>query len=135
VPLEQVLLHHPIDGGDQNDKAGMQRLRGIELPKVARVVGDEDKIAVACVAHDVPVLPARSADMRDVLSFMAGFPGDGDQVDAEAFVDQNLTTPRWCRAVVGRGVPAADRAMAACAGGRAADRQRRRRARAGSSRP
>jgi hypothetical protein len=26
--------------------------------------------------------------MRDVLSFMAALPGDGDQVDAEAFVDQ-----------------------------------------------
>jgi hypothetical protein len=67
----------------------MERLRGIELPEIAGVVGDEDKIAVAGVAHDIPVLPARSADMRDVLSFMAGFPGDGDQVDAEAFVNQN----------------------------------------------
>ena len=26
--------------------------------------------------------------MRNVAGFMAGFPGDGDQVDAEAFVDQ-----------------------------------------------
>jgi hypothetical protein len=26
--------------------------------------------------------------MRDVLSLMAGFPGDSDQVDAKAFVDQ-----------------------------------------------
>jgi hypothetical protein len=26
--------------------------------------------------------------MRDVPGFMAGFPGDGDQVDGEAFVDQ-----------------------------------------------
>jgi hypothetical protein len=26
--------------------------------------------------------------MRNVPGFMAGFPGDGDQVDAEAFVDQ-----------------------------------------------
>ena len=66
----------------------MQRLRCVELPEIARVVGDEDKIAVARVAHDIPVLPAGAADMRNVLGFMAGFPGDGDQVDAEALVDQ-----------------------------------------------
>jgi hypothetical protein len=53
----------------------MQRLRCVELPKIAGVVGDEDKITVAGVA-------------RDMLRFMAGLPGDGDQVDAEAFVDQ-----------------------------------------------
>ena len=66
----------------------MQRLRRIELPEIARVVGDEDEIAVAGVARDIPVLPARAADMRDMLGFMAALPGDGDQVDAEAFVDQ-----------------------------------------------
>jgi hypothetical protein len=26
--------------------------------------------------------------MRDVLGFVTGFTGDGDQVDAQAFVDQ-----------------------------------------------
>ena len=66
----------------------MERLRRIKLPEIARVVGDEDKIAVAGVAHDIPVLPARAADMGDVAGFMAGFSGDGDQVDGEAFVDQ-----------------------------------------------
>ena len=66
----------------------MQRLRRIELPEIARVVGDEDQIVVAGVARDIPVLPARAADMRDVPGFMAALPGDGDQVDAEAFVDQ-----------------------------------------------
>ena len=66
----------------------MQRLRRIELPEVAGVVGDEDKIALAGVAHDIPVLPAGAADMRDVAGFMAALPGDGDQVHAEAFVDQ-----------------------------------------------
>jgi hypothetical protein len=85
---EKFLLHHAIDGRDQNDEAGMQRLRGIELPEIARVVGDEHKIVVAGVGNDIPILPAGTADMRDVLRFMAGFPGDGDQVDAEAFVDQ-----------------------------------------------
>ena len=35
-----------------------------------------------------PVFPAGLADMGDMLSVMARLPGDGDQVDAEAFVDQ-----------------------------------------------
>jgi hypothetical protein len=85
---EKFLLHHAIDGRDQNDKAGVERLRGIELPEITGVVGDEHEIAITCVAHDIPVIPAGAADMRDVLRFMAGFPGDGDQVDAETFVDQ-----------------------------------------------
>jgi hypothetical protein len=66
----------------------MQRLRRIELPEIARVVGDEDEITLACLAHDIPVLPTGAADMRDVLGFMAAFPGDSDQVDTEALVDQ-----------------------------------------------
>ena len=74
--------------GDQDDKAGVQLLCLIETAEIAGVVGDEDKIAVAGVAHDIPVLPAGAADMRDMLRLMAGLPGDGDQVDGEAFVDQ-----------------------------------------------
>ena len=85
---EKLLLHRAADGRYQNDKAGMQRLRRIELPEIARVVGDEDKIIVAGVARDIPVLPTRAADMRDVPGFMAALLGDGDQADAEAFVDQ-----------------------------------------------
>src|SRR5215469_6136766 len=76
---EQFLLHDAIDDGDQNDEAGMQRLRCVKLTEIAGVVGDEDKIAVAGIAHDIPVLPARAADMRDVLRFMAGLPGDTNQ--------------------------------------------------------
>jgi hypothetical protein len=66
----------------------MQRLRRVELSEVARVVCDENKIAVARVTEDIPVFPAGAADVRDVLGFMAAFPGDGDQVDGKAFVDQ-----------------------------------------------
>jgi hypothetical protein len=66
----------------------MQRLRRIETPEVASVVGDEDKVAVAGVARDVPVFPPGLADMRDVLGVVTRLPGDGNQVDAEAFVDQ-----------------------------------------------
>ena len=31
--LEQVLLHRPVDGRDQDNKAGMQRLRRVEWRK------------------------------------------------------------------------------------------------------
>jgi hypothetical protein len=85
---EKLLLHRATDGRYQNDEAGMQRLRRIELPEIARVVGDKDKIIVAGVAHDIPVLPARAANMRDMPCFMAALLGDGDQADAEALVDQ-----------------------------------------------
>ena len=85
---EKALLQNAADGRDQNDEAGMQRLGRIEAPEIARIVGDEDKIAIAGVARDVPVFPAGLADMRDVLGVMAGLPGNGNQVDAETFVDQ-----------------------------------------------
>ena len=51
----------------------MQWLRPIELPEIARVVGDENEIVFARVTQDVPVLPTGPADMRDVLGFMTGF--------------------------------------------------------------
>jgi len=66
----------------------MQRLDGIEASEIARVIGDEDKITVSSVAHDIPVFPSCPADMGEVLSVMPRLPGDGNQVDAEAFVDQ-----------------------------------------------
>jgi hypothetical protein len=81
-------LHRAIDDRDQDDEAGMQRLRGVETAKVARVVGDEDKIAVSSVTHDIPVFPSCPADIGDMLGVMARLPGDGNQVDAEAFIDQ-----------------------------------------------
>lgn len=66
----------------------MQRLRRVKTPKVARVVGDQNEIAVARVSRDIPVLPAGFADTGNVMSFMAGLPGNGNQIDGEAFVDQ-----------------------------------------------
>jgi hypothetical protein len=74
--------------GDQDDKAGVQLLCLIETAEIAGVVGDEDKITVTRIAGDVPVLPTGLADMCHVLGVMAHLPGDSDQVDAEAFVDQ-----------------------------------------------
>ena len=66
----------------------MQRLRRVELPEIDGVIGDQDQVIVACAVRDVPTLPARAADMGDTPGFMAALPGDGDQVDTEAFVDQ-----------------------------------------------
>jgi hypothetical protein len=44
-------VQRPIDDRDQDDKAGMERLRRIETAKIAGVVGDEDKIAVSSTAY------------------------------------------------------------------------------------
>ena len=85
---KEFLLQRVADGGYQNDKAGMQGLRRVELPEIARVVGDKDEIVVAGVARDIPVLPARSANMRNVPCFMTTLFGDGDEADGEALVDQ-----------------------------------------------
>ena len=79
---EQALLEVAADIGQKNDEAGMQRLGRIELSEVAGVVGDEDQVVVACVARDIPVLPAGPADMRDMPGFMAALPGGCYQVDA-----------------------------------------------------
>ena len=87
---EQALLEVAADIGQKNDKPGMQRLGRVELPEIAGVVGDEDQVVVARVARDIPVLPAGAADMRDMPGFMAALPGGGDQLGAEAFVDQKL---------------------------------------------
>jgi hypothetical protein len=86
--LEKPPLEIPIDSREKDDETGMQRLRGVEAPKVARVVGDENEVAVARVAHDVPIFPASPADVRDVVRLMAGLSGNGNQINAEAFVDQ-----------------------------------------------
>jgi hypothetical protein len=86
--LEHTLLHDAADGRGQDDEAGMQRLLGIELPEIARVVGGENEIALAGIADDIPIFPAGAADTGDVLGFMASFPGDSGEVNAEAFVDQ-----------------------------------------------
>ena len=86
--LEQAPLQIAIDDRYQNHETDMQGLRRIELPEIAGVVGNEDVIALSGIADDVPVFPAGPADTGDVLGFMAGYPGDSDQVDAEAFVDQ-----------------------------------------------
>ena len=86
--FEQAPLHVTADNRDQDDEARMQRLPCIKLPEIARVVGDEDEIAFAGVARNIPVLPASPANARDMSGFMAGFPGYSDKVDGEAFVDQ-----------------------------------------------
>ena len=85
---EKALLQNAADGRDQNDEAGMQRLGRIEAPEIARIIGDEDEITITGVARDVPIFPAGLADMGDVLGVMACLPGNGNQVDAETFVDQ-----------------------------------------------
>jgi hypothetical protein len=76
--FEEPLLQDSVDRRDQNDEPGMQRLRGVKAPKVARIIGDQDEIAVTRVSCDIPVLPAGFANAGNVMSFMAGPPGDGN---------------------------------------------------------
>ena len=61
----------------------MARLR--ETPTVQH---QDPHDTLAGVAHHIPVFPAGPADMHDVLGVMARLPGDGNQVDGKAFVDQ-----------------------------------------------
>lgn|SRR5271165_2892781 len=56
--LEKAPLQIPINGGNKNDEPGVRKLCSIEMPKAARVVGEENEVAVAGVAHYVPVFPA-----------------------------------------------------------------------------
>jgi hypothetical protein len=57
-------------------------------PEIARAVGDEDEIAIASVARDIPVPPARAAKYAQGAVLLAALRGDGDQADADAFVNQ-----------------------------------------------
>lgn len=66
----------------------MQRFGGVEAAEIAGIVGNENEIALAGVARDIPVFPAGPADMGNMPRVMAGLPGDGNQVEAKAFVDQ-----------------------------------------------
>jgi hypothetical protein len=76
-------------GADRNNASDFRRLYAAEPLHAGLVIlGDKNKITVAGVACDVPVFPAGLAGMGDMLGIMAGLPGDGNQVDAEAFVDQ-----------------------------------------------
>jgi hypothetical protein len=85
---EKAPLKIPTDDREKNDKPGMQQLRRVETPEIARVVGDEYEVAVAGVTHYVPVFPTGSADVCDVVGVMAGLSGNSNQVNAEAFVDK-----------------------------------------------
>ena len=91
----------------------MQRLRRIEALEIARVVGDENKVAVAGVTRDIPVFPAGLAYMRDVLGVMAACPATETKSTVRHSSIRNLTTPQWCRPSGAPGARASDRARAA----------------------
>lgn len=70
------LLHGTVDVRNDNDQAGVKRLRPVEPAEIAGVVGDQHKVAFGGVAQDVPVLPPGHADMGNVLSLIASQAGD-----------------------------------------------------------
>jgi hypothetical protein len=86
--LEQTPLRITADNRDQNNEAGMQRLRRVKLLEIARVVGNENKIAVARVAPTFQSFQPARPTCATCWASWPDSPGSGDQVDAEAFVDQ-----------------------------------------------
>jgi hypothetical protein len=55
----------------------MKLLPGIQLEKVAGVVGNHDKITGDGVLGNAPVLPSGFSDERDMLGVMASLVCDG----------------------------------------------------------
>ena len=59
-----------------------------QLSEIGGIVGDENKIILARVAQNIPVLPAGFADVRHVMRFITGLGRDGHELNAETLVDQ-----------------------------------------------
>jgi hypothetical protein len=74
---KKPLLSFPIYAWQQNNQAGMKLLPGIQLEKVADVVGNHDKITGDGVLGNAPVLPSGFSDERDMLGVMASLVCDG----------------------------------------------------------
>jgi hypothetical protein len=62
--------------------------RDSHASRVARALGDKTGMSCATPARAISSFPAGPANTGDVLGFMAALPGDSDQVDAQAFIDQ-----------------------------------------------
>jgi hypothetical protein len=81
-------VHSAIHIGNENHKTRMQRLGRIELAKICGIVRDQNKIVLACVVRDVPILPPCSAHMSNVVRFVARCGGDSHQLNAQTLIDQ-----------------------------------------------
>src|SRR5712672_300742 len=66
----------------------MQLLSPIEPAKVARIVCDDHHAMFAREGGDVPILPTRFPDMREVIGFETGPMRFVREIQAQALVDQ-----------------------------------------------
>jgi hypothetical protein len=80
---------------DQDDESGMDLDRRMLLQEIAPIQRDDDLVVGYRVRHQIPVLPARLADMGHVVRVVAPRLRGGDEVGAEAFVDQEAVHQCW----------------------------------------
>lgn len=90
--LKQQPLNVLVHRRDDDHQASMQRLHCIEPPKIRRVVGHQHEIALAGIAQNLRVFPARAADMSNVMRRVPGLRSNGNQVNGQAFVNQKPHT-------------------------------------------
>ena len=95
---EQAPLQMAIDDRYQNDETSMQGLGRIELPEVARVVGNEDEIGLSGIANDIPVFPPARPMRATCWASWPDTPATATRSTLRHSSIRNLTTPRWCRA-------------------------------------
>lgn len=86
--LEQSLLKVSRHVRDENHKAGVYRLVGVEPPEIGSIVCNENKIVLASVAQDIPILPPRLANMRYVMRLVPRIGCDAYEFNTETLVDQ-----------------------------------------------
>jgi len=68
----------------------VKQMARIEPPEIAGIVRDHHKVSVNGMTHDVPVRPSSFADAGDMLSFVTGMAGDGNQIDTQALINQKF---------------------------------------------
>lgn len=69
-------------------KAGVQGLVRVEPPEIGSIVRYENKIVLASVAQNIPVLPPRPANVRHVMRLVSRIGCDAYEFNAETLVDQ-----------------------------------------------
>lgn len=86
--LKQGHLPIPSALRQKDHQAGVDFKLGVFLEKVPSVVGHDDLVVGNREPHQVPILPARLSEVRDVVGLIARRFRDADQRPAQAFVDQ-----------------------------------------------
>lgn len=85
---KQAQLRFAIGVRDEDYEPRMEFLCGVEPTKIARIVGDEDHVARQREGDNLPICPASSSEMREVVGFIAGALGFANERRAQALVDK-----------------------------------------------